>query len=66
MEFDIVLKDQSDPHSPEFKAKVKYGTTIRAALITYGLNYLNPYNQYGRPVPACLPLRGPAVFILKE
>ncbi len=63
MEFDIILKEDNES---ECKVKVKYGTTIRAALITYGLNYLNPYNQYGLPVPNCLPLKGPAVFILKE
>jgi hypothetical protein len=59
MEFEITIKL---PDEPDVNLKVKYGTTIRAALITYGLNYLNPYNKHGTPLPDSLPLRGPAMF----
>ena len=63
MEFEIrLLMDEEET----LKVKVKYGTTIRSVLIIHGLNYLNPYNQYGRPIPDDTPLRGPAVFKLLE
>jgi hypothetical protein len=64
MEFDITFIIKDDPEI--VKARVKYGTSIRSALITHGLNYLNPFNKYERPLPDELPLRGPATFVLQS
>jgi hypothetical protein len=59
MQFDIVIKDDN---STPLKIRVKYGKTLRSVMTENGLHG-EIQNQYGKPLPADMPLRGAATFI---
>jgi hypothetical protein len=62
MLFDIVIIEDEEV-SPRV-IKVKYGTTLRSVMTENGLQG-EIQNQFGKPLPLEMPLRGTATFILR-